>query len=578
MWPVIKRVPSFVALCVLLAIVSLAVALPPGTAAAPGPSAGDVIPGRYIVVLKDGASRADIVRNYGLAVSQVYTDVLNGFAGPISAERARALAADPLVKSVEPDRVFGIAGQTVPSGVERIEASVNDIAHIDGEDAEIDVDVAIIDTGVDADHPDLRVAGGVGYVWRFLDPWVATCGQAASWDDDHGHGTHVAGTVAALDNDLGVVGVAPGARIWAVKVAGDGGYGCVSDFIRGVDWVTCTRTKAEGCPQSALDANPIEVANASLGWRGNSPAVRQAIQNSVAEGVFYAVAAGNSTRDVYGKDGVFDTDDDILPAAYPEVATVSAMVDTDGKAGGLGAGTDYGEDDSFASFSNFSGSFVAENPVTSPGLAIDLIMPGVDILSTWKNGTYATMSGTSMASPHAAGVAALYIAANGPAFDADGVFAIRQALIDEGIDQASGDRLVHPETEPDANPEKLGHGAGVAAVETVSGDTGAGCTALPVPWPVPEGDGDCDGWTDAEEEILGTDPGLACGPGGWPPDLNDDTYVDITDLSLMGPPVWFSETGDAGYSQRRDVSPDGAIDITDLSRMGPPIYFSTCAP
>ena len=93
----------------------------------------------------------------------------------------------------------------------------------------------------------------------------------------------------------------------------------------------------------------------------------------------------------------------------------------------------YGEDDSFATFSNFSRTVVADNQVTSPGLAIDLLTPGVNILSTWKDGSYKTMSGTSMASPHAAGLAALIIAADGPATDAAGVYAIRQALIDRGL-------------------------------------------------------------------------------------------------------------------------------------------------
>jgi len=166
------------------------------------------------------------------------------------------------------------------------------------------------------------------------------------------------------------------------------------------------------------------------------------------------VAAGNSSKDVYGNDGVFGTSDDFIPAAYPEVATISAMGDTDGQSGGLGPKTSYGTaDDTFASFTNFSNSVVAGNPVTSPGAAIDLAGPGVDITSTWKDGMYATISGTSMASPHVAGSAALEIATNGRATDAAGVAAIRQALIDaEGAQSAWGPADTN---DPDANSEGL---------------------------------------------------------------------------------------------------------------------------
>lgn len=453
---------------VSFSILSLAVALiaagiissgSPVTAAAADNGAGEVIPGRYIVVLEDGVSPADVARDHGLAPSHTYSAALNGFAGRASAAQASALAADPRVKSVEPDRVARTTDQTLPTGLDRIDADLNPTAAIGGDGGDVNIDVAVIDTGTDSDHPDLNVAGGVAYLPHYWFIWIISCGNSGSWEDGHGHGSHTAGTIAARDNDIGVVGVAPGARIWAVKVLGDNGSGCVSDIVKGIDWVTCTRTKAGGCPQSAKDANDIEVANISLGWRGNSPAARTAIQNSVAAGVFYAVSAGNSATDVYGSDGVFGNGDEFEPASYPEVATISAMADSDGQPGGLGTDTSYGKDDSFASFSNFSGSVVAGNPVISPGKAIDLILPGVAILSTWKDGTYNTISGTSMSSPHAAGLAALHIAANGAPTNAASVYAVRQALIDQGMDQASGNRLAYPGTEPDSNPENLGWAA-----------------------------------------------------------------------------------------------------------------------
>src|SRR5439155_1621497 len=149
-------------------------------------------------------------------------------------------------------------------------------------------------------------------------------------------------------------------------------------------------------------------------------------------------------RDVYGPDGLQNTADDSIPAAYPEVMTISALADLDGVSS---------SDDRLASFSNYSRSVVAGNPVTSPGAAIDLAAPGLNIASTYLNGGYATMSGTSMASPHAAGAAALYIASHSRATNAAGVYAIRQALISLAQPQSAwGSANTY---DPDANHEGL---------------------------------------------------------------------------------------------------------------------------
>lgn len=167
---------------------------------------------------------------------------------------------------------------------------------------------------------------------------------------------------------------------------------------------------------------------------------------------------------MYGNDGEFGTSDDRIPAAYPEAATISAMVDSDGLSGGQGTSTSYGADDSFASFSNFSYSVVTENPVNSSGKAIDLILPGVNITSCYKDMNYATMSGTSMASPHAAGLVALYIAEYGRANNATGVYNIRQALINNGKLQTDPEGM-KVQNDPDGNEENLGWaGTGTATV------------------------------------------------------------------------------------------------------------------
>ena len=195
-----------------------------------------------------------------------------------------------------------------------------------------------------------------------------------SYNDLNGHGTHAAGTVcAAKDNNSGVVGVAPGAGLWAVRVLNSQGWGTWSSIMCGIDWVTAR-------------AGTIEVANMSLGGDGaegscTDGGLHQAICASVATGVTYVVAAGNSAADARY----------FVPASYDEVITVSAIADFDGKPGGTGAPTcQTGFDDTFASFSNY-------------GQDVDLTAPGVCVLSTYRGNTTATMSGTSMASPHVAG-------------------------------------------------------------------------------------------------------------------------------------------------------------------------------
>src|SRR2546425_10168202 len=141
------------------------------------------------------------------------------------------------------------------------------------------------------------------------------------------------------------------------------GSGTTATVIQGIDFVT-------------QNAGQIEVANLSFGGIGYSAALRLAISNSVAKGVVFVVAAGNDSRDVYGPDGLQNTADDSIPAAYPEVMTVSALYDLDGVPS---------SEDALASFSNYSRNVVAGNPVTSPGAAIDLAAPGVNIVSDRKS-------------------------------------------------------------------------------------------------------------------------------------------------------------------------------------------------
>ncbi len=369
-----------------------------------GQAAGDPIPGRYIVVLKADANAAAVAAGHGLAPDMVYTHALNGFAGVIPAARLRALLRDPQVDWVEVDQVVTTGAQTLPWGVDRVDADLNATAKINYSDERVNVDIAIIDTGIQLLHPDLNVFKNVSFVTG-----------AKTGNDDNGHGTHVAGTAAALDNGVGVVGVAPGARLWAVKVLNKNGSGFMSGVIKGVDYVTGK-------------AAEIEVANMSLGG-GNSVALNSAIANSAAKGVVYAVAAGNSGADAGGTS----------PANSPDVLCVSAIVDTDGKPGGFGGATSYGADDTFATFSNF-------------GAVVDIAAPGVKVLSTYKGGAYATFSGTSMASPHVAGAVGLYLATRLKPTDAAGATAVRNAIIAVGIPQSDVRGFTG---DPDLYPERL---------------------------------------------------------------------------------------------------------------------------
>ena len=358
---------------------------------------GNPVPGRYIVVLQAGANPVGVANRHGVAAEHVYSAALNGFAGAVPAARLQALLQDPQVAWVEQDQVVTKFTHTVPWGVPwgvlRVNADQNPTAKIDGIDViadRVNADIAIIDTGIQLNHPDLNVVNNVSYVRG-----------AKTGNDDNGHGTHVAGTAAALDNGIGVVGVAPGARLWAVKVLDRNGSGYMSDVIKGVDYVTA-------------NASSIEVANMSLGG-GNSGTLNTAIANSAAKGVVYAVAAGNSNADAWNTS----------PANSPEVLCVSAIVDTDGLCGGTGPGTGYGADDTRATFSNF-------------GSVVDIAAPGVNILSTYKGSTYATLSGTSMASPHVAGAVALYLATHTKPITlevASWAALVRKAIIDRGVAQ-----------------------------------------------------------------------------------------------------------------------------------------------
>jgi subtilisin len=359
------------------------------------------IPNQYIVVLKPSASSrsptsesktiyetlksmATEAKIKEANVIHTYENTIKGFTIKVPNQSAlAAIQSDPRVDFVEQDqRVTIFQQQALPTGVDRVDGDLSPAVSGKVIGRAVDADIAIIDTGIDLTHPDLNVYRDT----TFVD-------GTNSGNDDNGHGTHVAGIAAAKkDNLQGVVGIASGARLWAVKVLNGTGSGPISTIIAGIDYVT-------------QHADEIDAANLSFGCKCPSKALDTAIHNSVAAGITYVVAAGNSASDA----SVFS------PASNPDVIAVSAIADSDGKCGGLGPPTRYGNDDTFARFSNY-------------GPTVDMAAPGVNIYSTYKGGTYATLSGTSMASPFVTGAAALYKSSHIGASPSE----VKQALIAMG--------------------------------------------------------------------------------------------------------------------------------------------------
>src|SRR5437867_1142245 len=280
-----------------------------------GQGAPQASPKNYVVVFHDheqdaSGHAAGHARDYGVGVSHVYRSALKGYAGTIPDARLADIRRDPGVAFVSEDRPVHAVAQTLPTGIDCIDGELS--SHFASNSWNIAV--AVIDTG-SGPHSDLSIAGG------------KNCSTGASFNDGNGHGTHVAGTIGAINNAAGVVGVAPGVPIYSVRVLNNQGSGSWSSVICGIDWVTANATRLN-----------IKVANMSLGGAGtddgncgntNNDALHKAVCNSVAAGVTYVVAAGNNNANLSG----------FVPAAYNEVLAVTAVADFDGQPGGLGAAT-----------------------------------------------------------------------------------------------------------------------------------------------------------------------------------------------------------------------------------------------
>ncbi|HEX2097007.1 MAG TPA: S8 family serine peptidase [Solirubrobacterales bacterium] len=383
----------------------------------------------YIVVLEDSIERPGRVaqrqaESRDADLGHVYDTVLNGYAVAMTPSDAAALRGNPAVDYVVRDGVMHASSQEVPTGLRRISALGNPTLDIDEvNDAHVTADVAILDTGVDFDHPDLRVVARANC--------VVAGSQCVSdqGDDGNGHGTHVAGIVGALDNSYGVVGVAPGVRLWSVRAGNDAGAFQVSDAIAGVEWIT-------------ERASQVEVVNMSFGCGveciGEKAPFQEAIAKSVDKGIVYVAAAGNNVEPTAGGYIPSPNGPTVAPGQFPamfeDVIAVSALADFDGAPGHLSSSPpcSYGElilrdvngtvwvdeDDSLANFSNW-------------GYGTDVAAPGACIRSTWKGGGYEVKSGTSMAAPHVTGALAILASRDNPNTRAD-VAALRQPLLGTG--------------------------------------------------------------------------------------------------------------------------------------------------
>ncbi|WP_030740287.1 S8 family peptidase [Streptomyces griseus] len=428
------------------AAVALATAALPATAAerahegvilnadAPG-----TISDSYIVTLKDEAAKSDsaqgraLAKKYGASIERTYRAALNGYAVEATAAEAKKFAADPAVASVSQNRTFTVsATQTNPPswGLDRIDqrSLPLDQRYTYPDKAGEGVTAYVIDTGVRISHSDFGGRAANGYDAIDNDN-VA--------QDGHGHGTHVAGTVAGTAH-----GVAKKAKIVGVRVLNNQGSGTTAQVVAGIDWVTANAVKPA-------------VANMSLGG-GADAVLDAAVQRSIAAGITYAVAAGNESTNASTKS----------PARVAEAITVGSTTNTDAR----------------SSFSNY-------------GAVVDIFAPGSSITSTWNTSDSATntISGTSMASPHVAGAAAIYLADNPgstPAQVSAGLVAAATPNVVTNPGTGSPNRLLYVGAGSTNPPGKkfenttgyaINDNATVEAPVTVTGITGNAPAALSVP-------------------------------------------------------------------------------------------------
>ena len=400
------------ALAVLLAIV-VALVSPGAASAEPGPD--DVI-----ILFRTGTTpgQRDGVIRFAAGLVKQHFRLAGATAARVGPLGRRFLARHPAVAAVIPDRevetlgrltdlVSGTSPQVVPAGVARIGARGTGFNGTG-------IGVAIVDTGIDFRHADLAVAGACFTAYT-------------SCQDDEGHGSHVAGIVGAKDNTIDVVGVAPAVTLYAVKVLNRRGRGTDSTIMAGLDWIATNATRVSPA---------IRVVNMSLGRAGtlgDNPALHASVQALHAAGIVVVVAAGNDPAvEVSGQ----------VPATYPEVVAVASTTATTGKSSCAGHPAPVARDT--ASYFTTDGAYDAGIGVTisAPGedredITKSCVLRSTGILSTRLGGGTVRYSGTSMAAPHVAGVAALLMEQSGATAPED--VRRRLRLGADGLDAAPAD-------------------------------------------------------------------------------------------------------------------------------------------
>ena len=355
----------------------------------------ETVPNQYIVTLHDDVNSnieqaaLSFASKTNAKILKIFTNT-GAFSFSIKDQDIdkmyETLTSDPRFQLAEQNVIGKITqlggSQAIPTGVKRvISGSIQFGLYTNTySQQQLDTDIAIIDTGIDLEHPDLNVYKNISFV-----------NGTSSGDDDNGHGSEVAGIAAAKNNMLGVVGMAPGAKLWSIKVCTAAGKCPLTSQIEGIEY--------------AIDhSDEIDVLNISI-ENPFSSVLNSSIARAAEKGLIIVVGAGNDAKDA----------SNMSPASSPDVISVSGLADSDGKCGGLGPVTAYGKDDTFANFSNF-------------GDAIDIAAPAVDILTTFNNSDYAVDSGTSFAAPHVSGAAALIKLENKTISVQD----VRKRLIDIG--------------------------------------------------------------------------------------------------------------------------------------------------
>jgi subtilisin len=530
----------------------------PAMAAPPVGVAAAAADSPWIVTLAPGHAAprlaAALTRTVGGRIGQTYTHAINGFQFTGSAMAAEALRRNPNVVSVTPDRPIALAAETLPTGIERIAAYDEDTpltgAYHNGYRGN-GARIAVLDTGIDLDHPDLVASIDLGDSKNCVTP-------GAPPEDGYGHGTHVAGTAAAPRNGIGVVGVASEAELVAVKVFDDSGNSSESLVLCGFDHVMALNADGDS-------TNDIDVMNMSFGeeraWGDcQNDALHAAVCAANAAGIIMVAGAGNSAVNA----GNF------VPAAFPEVISVSALTDFDTVRGGLAGCKFILElfstecDDTLALFSNY-------------GASVDVVAPGVFVQSTWPGGTYKTSSGTSMATPHVAGVVALMTAAAPGLTPAQAMANLKTSgeCPDgsiAGADASCAGQGTWPD-DPDGIPEPMIHALRAAtpseppppptapgAPNLTAASAGNGSVALTWSAPVSDGGSPISGYqiwrgTSSGGESLLTTVGVTTGYTDSSVSNGTTYYYQVAAVNTVGP---------GPGSNERSATPTGLVPVTRL--------------